>query len=636
MFKNMKIGVRLGLAFGTLGILLVGILFLGISRLSNLNEGTDKIVHDRYPKVVWSYTLIGDLNVIARAMRNIVIFTDVDTVKKELARIELAKINIKDNLDKLEKNINSGKGKELLKAVLDAREKYRVHQEDFIKLSGDGKKDEAKTLLISQVRPTQLAYMDALTALIAYQGELMEESGKEAGDEYHGARMMMVGLGGVALLLGALIAVLITLSITRRLGGEPNYAADLLQKISDGDLSIEVLTLPGDSSSMLYAVKAMVLKLRQVIDGQRRVVQAANRGVFDERVELAGLQGFQKDMGEGLNQLVTTTGASIDDVVRVMGALSEGDLSKTIDKPYEGAFAKLKEYSNNTVAKLSQVVGEVNSGAEALASASEEVSATAQSLSQASSEQAAGVEETSASIEQMTASISQNTDNAKVTDGMATKAAQEAAEGGEAVKATVAAMKQIAKKIGIIDDIAYQTNLLALNAAIEAARAGEHGKGFAVVAAEVRKLAERSQIAAQEIGEVATNSVELAERAGKLLDQMVPNIRKTSDLVQEITAASEEQSSGVAQINAAVGQLSQTTQQNASSSEELAATAEEMSSQAEQLQQAMSFFKVEMARRPSAMRKPAGGAKRSAPVKTGEQSGFSVSGEPDEAHFTRF
>jgi methyl-accepting chemotaxis protein len=193
----------------------------------------------------------------------------------------------------------------------------------------------------------------------------------------------------------------------------------------------------------------------------------------------------------------------------------------------------------------------------------------------------------------MTASVAQNTENAKVTDGMATKAAQEANEGGEAVKATVAAMTQIAKKIGIIDDIAYQTNLLALNAAIEAARAGEHGKGFAVVAAEVRKLAERSQVAAQEIGEVASSSVELAQRAGHLLDQMVPNIRKTSDLVQEITAASEEQAAGLSQINSAVGQMNQTTQHNASSSEELAATAEEMSGQAEQLQQVVGFFKLE-------------------------------------------
>ncbi|MDD2810058.1 methyl-accepting chemotaxis protein [Rhodoferax sp.] len=244
------------------------------------------------------------------------------------------------------------------------------------------------------------------------------------------------------------------------------------------------------------------------------------------------------------------------------------------------------------VDKLSQVVSDVNGGAHALASASGQISATAQSLSQAASEQAAGVEETSASMEQMTASIAQNSQNAKVTEGMASQAARDAADGGQAVLATVAAMKQIAKKIGIIDDIAAQTNLLALNAAIEAARAGEHGKGFAVVAAEVRKLAERSQVAAAEIGEVAASSVAMAEKAGSLLAQMVPNIRKTSDLVQEITAASGEQTSGVAQINTAVAQLSQITQQNASASEELAATSEEMSSQAEQLQQSMRFFRL--------------------------------------------
>jgi methyl-accepting chemotaxis protein len=192
----------------------------------------------------------------------------------------------------------------------------------------------------------------------------------------------------------------------------------------------------------------------------------------------------------------------------------------------------------------------------------------------------------------MGASINQNSENARVTDGMAAQAAKQATQGGEAVKETVAAMKSIAGKIGIIDDIAYQTNLLALNAAIEAARAGEHGKGFAVVAAEVRKLAERSQVAAQEIGELASGSVSKAEDAGKLLDEIVPAITKTSDLVQEITAASEEQSSGAEQINTAMAQLNQITQQNASATEELAATAEEMSSQAEQLQQLMSFFKV--------------------------------------------
>ncbi|HJV00746.1 MAG TPA: methyl-accepting chemotaxis protein [Burkholderiaceae bacterium] len=244
------------------------------------------------------------------------------------------------------------------------------------------------------------------------------------------------------------------------------------------------------------------------------------------------------------------------------------------------------------VERLSAVVAEVRGGAEALANASSQVSSTAQLLSQSTSEQAAGVEQTSASVEQMTASIAQNTENARVTDDIAARAASEAGEGGEAVRSTVQAMQQIAKKIAIIDDIAYQTNLLALNAAIEAARAGTHGKGFAVVAAEVRKLAERSQVAAQEIESVASGSVALAERAGGLLNQIVPNISKTSQLVQQITLASAEQTSGVRQINVAINQLSQTTQQNSASSEELASTAEEMSSQAEELHQTMSFFKV--------------------------------------------
>jgi methyl-accepting chemotaxis protein len=283
----------------------------------------------------------------------------------------------------------------------------------------------------------------------------------------------------------------------------------------------------------------------------------------------------------------------VSEALNVTQRLADGDLTVRIDDVSKDEIGQMLAAQQNLIAKLNQIIGEVKGAADALANASGQVSATAQSLSQSSSEQAASVEETTASIEQMTASITQNTENAKVTDNMATKSSGEAEQGGSAVKETVEAMKSIAGKIGIIDDIAYQTNLLALNAAIEAARAGEHGKGFAVVAAEVRKLAERSQVAAQEIGQLAGSSVKMAEQAGKLLDEMVPSIKKTSDLVQEIAAASQEQSAGVGQINGAMGQLNKATQQNASASEELAATAEEMGGQAAQLQELMEFFKIE-------------------------------------------
>lgn len=246
----------------------------------------------------------------------------------------------------------------------------------------------------------------------------------------------------------------------------------------------------------------------------------------------------------------------------------------------------------NMCNQLSTTISEVRSSADALTLASDEINNTAQSLARGASIQAASVEVTSSAMEQMSASISQNSENSTITDGMAQKAAQDALAGGDAVKKTVIAMQTIADRISVIDDIAYQTNLLALNAAIEAGRAGEHGRGFAVVASEVRKLAERSQVASQEIGTLARDTVKSAEAAGKLFNDMVPSIRKTADLVQEIAAASAEQNTGVGQINGALGQMNQILQQNATASEELSSSAEQMNAQAIQLQEAINYFIV--------------------------------------------
>ena len=296
--------------------------------------------------------------------------------------------------------------------------------------------------------------------------------------------------------------------------------------------------------------------------------------------------------GGGALAVTRTITVPIQNAVEHAEAIAAGDLNRTIQVADQSETGKLLQSMRDMSTKLSAIICDVREGSSAVASAAAQVSASSQSLSQGTSEQAASVEETSASLEQMNASITQNAENSRKVEQVAEKGAHSAEESGTAVQATLEAMKQIAAKISVIEEIAYQTNLLALNAAIEAARAGDQGRGFAVVAVEVRKLAERSQLAAKEISDLASSSVAVAERSGHLLADLVPAIRRTAELVQEVTAASTEQSSGVTQINRAMSQVDNVTQRNAASAEELSSTAEELAAQSEQLQQLMTFFRV--------------------------------------------
>jgi methyl-accepting chemotaxis protein len=428
---------------------------------------------------------------------------------------------------------------------------------------------------------------------------------------------------------------------------------ETLNRISLGDLTdLEKLKAAGNGTGkrcendrLIPAVIGMMEAIRTVISDIHLLSTSAIDGKLSVRADASKVKGDFSRIIQGINDTLDAVTNPLHMAADYIDRISKGDIPPRITDIYNGDFNEIKNNLNilisamdevtglakeiaggnlmvevkersgedelmrtlaSMVAKLTEVVNDVKAAADNVASGSAQTSSSSQQMSQGATEQAASAEEVSSSMEEMVSNIRQNADNAQQTEKIALKSSQDAKEGGKAVTETVSAMKEIADKISIIEEIARQTNLLALNAAIEAARAGEHGKGFAVVASEVRKLAERSQTAAAEISKLSTSSVQVAETAGEMLTKIVPDIQRTAELVQEISAASNEQNAGAEQINKAIQQLDQVIQQNASATEQMASTSEELSSQAEQLQETIAFFKVEKRTGQEKRRSPVG------------------------------
>jgi methyl-accepting chemotaxis protein len=408
--------------------------------------------------------------------------------------------------------------------------------------------------------------------------------------------------------------------------------ADYVDQISKGAIPKKITdNYKGQYNIIKNNLNQCIDAVNNLVVDARMLSKAAVEGKLATRADVTKHQGdFARVVG-GVNETLDAVIGPLNVAAAYVDKISKGDIPAKISDQYNGDFNAIKNNLNvlidamnniteaakeiasgnlmvsikarsdqdelmkaiaEMVEKLKEIVNEVKSAVEDTAEGSQKMNATSEEMSQGATEQAAAAEEASSSMEQMGANIRQNADNATQTEKIAQKSAEDAREGGRAVEETVKAMKEIAQKISIIEEIARQTDLLALNAAIEAARAGEHGKGFAVVASEVRKLAERSQTAAGEISKLSGSSVEVAEKAGNMLSKLVPDIQKTAELVQEISAASNEQNTGAEQINRAIQQLDQVIQQNAAASEELSSTSSQLAAQAEQLQSTMSFFKV--------------------------------------------
>ena len=515
-FSSWRVRTRLTVGFGVVCVLLVASVVMGLMAMGRMGADLKAVVADHFPRIVAAANLSTQIDVIAIALRNMMLNADAADRERQTQVIAQSRQEVVRLFDTLDKTLTEPKARALLQKVKEQRALYLAGQEQLLGFIRSDQTDQSREYLASKLRPVLASYKASIGALVESEKNAIVTAGTDARDTALNARNTLIGLGVAALLLAVALGWLITRSLVRELGGEPRTAADVARAGAGGDFTQPIAVKDGDTTSLMAQLAAMK-------DG------------------------------------------------------------------------------------LAQVVSQVRRGSESVAMASSEIAQGNQDLSARTESQASALEETAASMEQLGATVRQNAESASQANALARSASDVAVRGGEVVGQVVQTMKginessqRIADIIGVIDGIAFQTNILALNAAVEAARAGEQGRGFAVVASEVRSLAGRSAEAAKEIKQLISASVErveqgsaMADQAGETMTEVVQSIRRVTDLMGEINAASSEQASGVAQVGEAVTQMDQATQQNAALVEEMAAAAGSLSSQAQELVQAVAVFKLD-------------------------------------------